>query len=45
MVSFLFLRIWYSFKGLSEKTSLILNISNSEHDEKILKKLIWKNFH
>ena len=37
-------RIWYSFKGLSEKTSLILNISNSEHDEKNIKKINLEEF-
>ncbi len=31
-------KIWYSFKGLSKKTSLILNISDYEHDEKNIKK-------
>ena len=37
-------RIWYSFKGLSEKTSLILNISDSEHDEKDIKKINLEEF-
>jgi len=37
-------KIWYSFKGLSEKTSLILNISNSEHDEKNIKKINLEEF-
>ena len=37
-------KIWYSFKGLSEKTSLILNIADSEHDEKEIKKINLKEF-
>ena len=37
-------KIWYSFKGLSEKTSLILNISDSEHDEKDIKKINLEEF-
>ena len=32
-------RVWYSFKGLSKNTSLILNITNEEHNEKYIKKI------
>jgi dTDP-4-dehydrorhamnose 3,5-epimerase len=37
-------KIWYSFKGLSKKTSLILNISDYEHDEKDVKKINLDEF-
>ena len=37
-------KIWYSFKGLSKKTSLILNISDYEHDEKDIKKINLDEF-
>lgn len=37
-------KIWYSFKGLSEKTSLILNISDSEHNEEDIKKINLDEF-
>ena len=37
-------KIWYSFKGLSKKTSLILNISDYEHDEKNIKKINLDEF-
>ena len=37
-------KIWYSFKGLSKRTSLILNISDSEHDEKDIKKINLEEF-
>jgi len=37
-------KIWYSFKGLSKKTSLILNISDREHDEKNIKKINLDEF-
>jgi dTDP-4-dehydrorhamnose 3,5-epimerase len=37
-------KIWYSFKGLSKKTSLILNISDCEHDEKDIKKINLDEF-
>tara|TARA_B100001063_G_C16778346_1_gene567994 strand:+ start:7874 stop:8302 length:429 start_codon:yes stop_codon:yes gene_type:complete len=36
--------IWYCFKGLSEKTSLILNISDSEHNEEYIKKINLEEF-
>ena len=36
--------IWYCFKGLSEKTSLILNISDSEHNEEHIKKINLEEF-
>ena len=32
------------FKGLSEKTSLILNISDSEHNEEHIKKINLEEF-
>ena len=32
-------KIWYSFKGISKKTSLILNIADSEHDVNDIKKI------
>ena len=37
-------KIWYSFKGLSEKTSLILNMSDSEHNEEDIKKINLEEF-
>ena len=37
-------KIWYSFTGLSKKTSLILNISDYEHDEKNIKKINLDEF-
>tara|TARA_B100000963_G_scaffold339517_1_gene337328 strand:+ start:640 stop:1068 length:429 start_codon:yes stop_codon:yes gene_type:complete len=37
-------KIWYSFKGISKRTSLILNISDSEHDEKNIKKINLDEF-
>ena len=37
-------KICYSFKGLSKKTSLILNISDYEHDEKDVKKINLDEF-
>ena len=37
-------KIWYCFKGLSEKTSLILNISDSEHNEEYIKKINLEEF-
>ena len=37
-------KIWYSFKGLSDRTSLILNISDCEHDEKDIKKINLEEF-
>ncbi len=37
-------KIWYSFKGLSKKTSLILNISDSEHNEEDIKKINLDEF-
>ena len=37
-------KVWYSFKGISEKTSLILNIANSEHDVNDIKKINLDEF-
>ena len=37
-------KIWYCFKGLSEKTSLILNITDSEHNEEYIKKINLEEF-
>ena len=37
-------KVWYSFKGISEKTSLILNIANSEHNVNDIKKINLDEF-
>ena len=37
-------KIWYSFKGISKKTSLILNIADFEHDTKDVKKINLDEF-
>ncbi len=36
--------VWYCFKGLSKKTSLILNITDSEHNEEEIKKINLDEF-
>ena len=36
--------IWYCFKGLSKKKSLILNLIDYEHNEKDVKKISLNNF-
>ena len=36
--------IWYSFKGLSKTSSIILNLSSIEHDKNEMKKINMEDF-